>query len=155
MNDKIHNYVKKNIIVNFIIQKLKSKHTSLKKCTNWANLIYFSLILREREEKKNQIFCTFVATSIALEREEWVKVLEFLAEQIKMSTFSKSIPCFKWDQYFWISDLNWHVWHWIYLKKIMFTFKLVSCLVFPEIVFPYEGFLPLFSTLSIHKSSKV
>ena len=25
LNDKIHNYVKKNIIVNFIIQKLKSK----------------------------------------------------------------------------------------------------------------------------------
>ena len=34
LNDKIHNYVKKNIIVNFIIQKLKSKHTSLKKYTN-------------------------------------------------------------------------------------------------------------------------
>ena len=28
----------KNIIVNFIIQKLKSKHTSLKKYTNWAKL---------------------------------------------------------------------------------------------------------------------
>ena len=37
-------------MVNFIIQKLKSKHTSLKKYT-----IYFSLVLREREEKK-QIF---------------------------------------------------------------------------------------------------
>ena len=34
LNDKIHNYVKKNIIVNFIIQKLKSKHTSLKKYVN-------------------------------------------------------------------------------------------------------------------------
>ena len=42
----------------FIIQKLKSKHTSLKKYTNWAKLIYFSLVLREREEKKNQIFRT-------------------------------------------------------------------------------------------------
>ena len=39
LNDKIHNYVKKNIIVNFIIQKLKSKHTSFKKYTNWAKLI--------------------------------------------------------------------------------------------------------------------
>ena len=38
---------------NFIIQKLKSKPTSLKKYTNWAKLIHFSLILREREEKKN------------------------------------------------------------------------------------------------------
>ena len=46
------------LTVNFIIQKLKSKHTSLKKYTSWAKLIYFSLILREREEKKNQIFRT-------------------------------------------------------------------------------------------------
>ena len=29
----------KNIIMNFIIQKLKSKHTFLKKYTNWAQLI--------------------------------------------------------------------------------------------------------------------
>ena len=27
-----------NIIVNFIIQKLKSKHTSLEKYTNWAKI---------------------------------------------------------------------------------------------------------------------
>ena len=33
VNDKIHNYAKKNVIVNFIIQKLKNKHTSLKKYT--------------------------------------------------------------------------------------------------------------------------
>ena len=33
--------------------KLKSKQTSLKKYTNQAKLIYFSLVLREREEKKN------------------------------------------------------------------------------------------------------
>ena len=46
----------KNIIVNFIIRKLKSKHTSLKKYTNWAKLIYFSLVLREREEKKTKYF---------------------------------------------------------------------------------------------------
>ena len=42
-------------IVNFVIQKLKSKHTSLKIYTNWAKLINFSLILREREEKKTNI----------------------------------------------------------------------------------------------------
>ena len=47
----------KNIIVDFIIQKLKSKCTSLKKYTNWAKLTYFSLGLREREEKKS--FRTF------------------------------------------------------------------------------------------------
>ena len=34
LNDKIHNYVKQNIIVNFIIQKLKNKHTFLKKSSN-------------------------------------------------------------------------------------------------------------------------
>ena len=56
LNVKIHNYVKKHIIVNFIIQKLKSKHTSLKKYKNWAKLIYFSLVLREREEKKTKYF---------------------------------------------------------------------------------------------------
>ena len=56
----------KNIIVNFIIQKLKSKHTSLKKYTNWAKLIYFSLVLREREEEKNQIFRTLVWSAIVL-----------------------------------------------------------------------------------------
>ena len=30
LNDKIHNYVKQNIIVHFNIQKLKNKHTFLK-----------------------------------------------------------------------------------------------------------------------------
>jgi hypothetical protein len=34
LNDKIHNYVKQNIIVNFIIQKLKNKHAFLKKLPN-------------------------------------------------------------------------------------------------------------------------
>ena len=34
----IHNYVKQNIIENFIIKKLKNKHTFLKKYTNWAKL---------------------------------------------------------------------------------------------------------------------
>ena len=36
---KTNIFVKKNIIVNFIIQKLKSKYTSLQKYTNWAKLI--------------------------------------------------------------------------------------------------------------------
>ena len=42
----------------FWMIKSKSKHTSLIKYTNLAKLIYFSLVLREREEKKNQIFRT-------------------------------------------------------------------------------------------------
>ena len=44
----------------FYLQKLKSKHTSLKKYTNWTKLnettlVYFSLVLREQEEKKTNI----------------------------------------------------------------------------------------------------
>ena len=49
-----------DIIVNFIVQKLKSKHTSLKKYTNWAKLIFFLSFLREWEEKKlniSHLFC--------------------------------------------------------------------------------------------------
>ena len=42
--------------MNFIIQKLKSKHTFLKKYTNWAKLTQLSLVLREREEKKPKYF---------------------------------------------------------------------------------------------------
>ena len=43
------------LVFNFTIQKLKSKHTSLKKYRSWAKLICFSLFLREREEKKPNI----------------------------------------------------------------------------------------------------
>ena len=42
------------IIVNFIIQKLKNKHTFLKKYINWAMLS--SLVLREQEETKTKYF---------------------------------------------------------------------------------------------------
>ena len=38
LNDKIHNYVSFDIIVNFIIQKLKNKHTFLKKPQKVAKL---------------------------------------------------------------------------------------------------------------------
>ena len=41
--------------MDFIIQKFRSKRTSLKKYTNQAKLIYFSLILREQKEKKPNI----------------------------------------------------------------------------------------------------
>ena len=59
LNDKIHNYVKQNIIVDFIIQKLKNIHTFLKKYSNWAKLS--SLILTEREETKNKYFAPMVS----------------------------------------------------------------------------------------------
>jgi len=53
------------MIVNFIIQKWKSKDTSLKKLyklskTNYAKLIYFSLVLREREEKETKYLASII-----------------------------------------------------------------------------------------------
>ena len=50
-----------DIIVNFIIQKFKSKRTSLKKIyklskINWGKLIYFPVVLREREENNPKYF---------------------------------------------------------------------------------------------------
>ena len=57
-NDKIHNYVKENIIVNFILQELKNKHTFSKKSTNWAKLSFLNLT--EREEKKSDISLPWV-----------------------------------------------------------------------------------------------
>ena len=47
-------YVLFDIIVNSIIRKLISKHTYLKKYTNWAKLS--SLVLREWEETKTKYF---------------------------------------------------------------------------------------------------
>ena len=54
LNDKIYNYIKQNIIVNFIVQILKNKHTFDKKYTNWAKLN--PLILTEQEETKTRYF---------------------------------------------------------------------------------------------------
>jgi len=45
-------YFKESVFTFQLIQKLKSKHTSLKTYTKWAKL-FFSLVLREREEKRN------------------------------------------------------------------------------------------------------
>jgi hypothetical protein len=39
LNDKIHNYVLFDIIVNFVIQKLKNKHTFLKNPQKVATLL--------------------------------------------------------------------------------------------------------------------
>ena len=54
LNDKMHNYVKQNIIVHFIIQKLKSKHTFLRKYKKLRKLN--PLNLTEREETKTRYF---------------------------------------------------------------------------------------------------
>ena len=37
LNDKMHNYVLFDIIVHFIIEKLKYKYTFLKKSRNWES----------------------------------------------------------------------------------------------------------------------
>ena len=73
LNDKIYNYVFFDIIVNFIIQKLKNKPTSFKKYTNWAKLIYFSLVLRDRGEKTKQIFRTLEIQWDNGQRVLWIK----------------------------------------------------------------------------------
>ena len=55
LNDKVHNYVFFDIIVYFVIQKLKSKRSSLKNIQTEQNY-KFSLVLSEREEKKPKYF---------------------------------------------------------------------------------------------------
>ena len=51
-----------DIIVNSIIQKLKNKHTFLKKYTNWAKLS--SLILTEQEETNTKYFAPFLGLNV-------------------------------------------------------------------------------------------
>ena len=63
LNDKIYNYVKQNIIVNFIIQKLKNKHTFPKKSKNWGKLS--SLNFTEREETKSKYFAPMLLWSFS------------------------------------------------------------------------------------------
>ena len=50
----MHNYIKQNIIVHFIIQKLKNEHTFLK--TIQTEKAEEPLILTEREETKTRYF---------------------------------------------------------------------------------------------------
>jgi hypothetical protein len=54
LNDKIHSYVVFDIIVHFIIQKLKNKYTFLKIIQ--TGKAEEPLILTEREETKNRYF---------------------------------------------------------------------------------------------------
>jgi phage/plasmid-associated DNA primase len=53
-NDEMHNYVKQNIIVHFIIQTLKNKHTFLKNIQ--TEKAEEPLILTEQEETKTKYF---------------------------------------------------------------------------------------------------
>ena len=54
LNDKMHNYVKQNIIVYFIIQKLINKHIFLKNIE--TEKAKEPLILTEREERRTRYF---------------------------------------------------------------------------------------------------
>ena len=54
LTDKMHNYVKQNIIAHFIIQKLKNKHTFLKNIQ--TDKAEEPLFLTEREETKTRYF---------------------------------------------------------------------------------------------------
>jgi hypothetical protein len=51
LNDEMHDYVKKNIIVHFIIQKLKNRHTFLKNIQ--TDKAEESLILKRTRGDKN------------------------------------------------------------------------------------------------------
>jgi hypothetical protein len=62
---------------------LKSKHTSLKQYTNCAKLIFFSLVLREQEEKKTKIFPT--PRPILKERKDFKNYVEDLQDEIQAS----------------------------------------------------------------------
>ena len=69
LNDKIHNYALSfwhNC--EFYHSDIESKHTSLKRYTNLAKLIYFSLILREREEKKPRYFAPMMLVNFGNSR---------------------------------------------------------------------------------------
>ena len=59
LNDEMHDYVKKNIIVHFIIQKLKNKHTFLKNIQ--TDKAEESLILKKTRGDQNQIFPTLLS----------------------------------------------------------------------------------------------
>ena len=61
LNDKFTILSKKKQIVNFIIQKLKSKHNSLKKYKNREKLNMFFSRFEGMTFEKTQIFCTKVA----------------------------------------------------------------------------------------------
>ena len=54
LNDKIHSYVVFDIIVHFIIQKLKNKHTFFKNIK--TEKAEEPLILTEREERRTRYF---------------------------------------------------------------------------------------------------
>ena len=81
LNDKIHNYVLFDIIVNSIIQKLKNKHTFLKKPQKIAKLskAKFSHFEGTRGDK-NQIFRTLDAT----EREVRYSIWSWELQKIKI-----------------------------------------------------------------------
>ena len=77
------------LIGNFIIQKLKSKHTYLKKIyklskTNTAKLTYFSLILREQEEKHPNISLQSLVNQCS-----FLMVSHIMAVQLKAVTMAK------------------------------------------------------------------
>ena len=56
----MHNFVKQNIIVHFIIKRLKNKHTFLKNVQ--TEKAEEPLILTEQEETKNQMFRAYELT---------------------------------------------------------------------------------------------
>ena len=101
----IHNYVKKNIIVSFIIQKLRSKHTSLENYTNWAKLIFFLSFWGNERRKKPSISHLWYS--------EWILQLQGLVLR------NHSLPLYLQNRW-----LNHPLKNWIKLRvQIKYYFK--------------------------------
>ena len=71
----MHNYVKQNIIVHFIIQKLKNKHTFLKNIL--TEKAEEPLILTEREETKTRYFPPDNTENITAKRGLGILILSY------------------------------------------------------------------------------
>ena len=85
------------LLFNFIIQKLKSKHISLKKSSNWAKLneqnYYIFLSFWGNERRKNPKY--FTPLTLASETED---VEEVLFKKLKVFKFTHQFfhPTFSW-----------------------------------------------------------
>ena len=84
LNDKIHNCVLFEIIVNSILQKLKNKHTFLKKYTNSAKEVSFAQRSKSSRILYFKIIALFSGDSWNLILFSWPSVLVVLCDKFKL-----------------------------------------------------------------------
>ena len=84
LNDKIHNYVLFEIIVSLILQKLKNKHTFLKKYTNSAKEVSFAQRSKSSRILYFKIIALFSGDSWNLILFSWPSVLVVLCDKLKL-----------------------------------------------------------------------